>query len=934
MGFFSELKQRKVYQVAAIYAAVAWGLLQVADIVFPSLGLPDWSITFLFALEVVGFPLALILSWIFDLTRDGVVRTGRGAVGAARALKARESLAVLPFSNMSDDPSLDHLADGLVEDLITRLHGNVGIPVNSRNSCFVYKGQAVDVVKVAEELGAAFIVEGSVRVQGDTARVTAQLIDAASDHHIWAEKYDRPIGDIFSLQDELVEAMAAAIMERLPAKAAAEHAPAPVDAASKPVGFKKRWVVLTAIVMLGLAGVLTWTLELRSQERWVREVALPEIEKLIEADDAFGAFARIKEVAAILPSDPLLLKYRDEVSEPATIMTEPPGVHVSYKAYGAPDSEWRSLGTSPLEDVSLPVGYLQLKFEGNGLLSAQRLVRNPASLLNNFDLSPVVADISPEGVVYLAEAVVGREDSVYVPYWDMDIALPDSAIPAAERVPAFFIDRHEVTNARYQEFVDSGGYSNPKYWDTLDSGRTDWAETVAAFTDQTGQPGPAGWEMGRYRPGDDDLPVTGVSWFEAAAYAKFRGKELPTLYHWYLAALDPMEIIAPLAPAIIRESNFAGAGLAPAGQYPGVSYYGAHDMGGNAREWLANADGDLMWVAGGAWNEVPYMFFSGDYVSPWDRGPTNGFRCMVNADGRATPAVLAAATDTRGGFSPQMLTPVDDETYAIYRDQFGYLKQDLQPKILSSEQKAFWREEKVHINSPYSDAGMDLLLMVPESGVAPFQAIVVMPGSDVFFPGASLDGYNWNDYEPSIGAMLRSGRAVVLPVWEGTFGRGMKRPQGGEEERREWWRTRVFRWRQDLGTTLDYLQSRDDFNGDRFGYLGISAGSSLPIAALAVESRLKTVILIAGGLSLLNEHPSIQPKNHAPRLSVPVMMMNGRYDQAISMEDRQVPLFELLGSGPGRKKHVVYDAGHVGYPVSRQRREIIDWLDTWLGPVR
>ncbi|MDH3942216.1 MAG: hypothetical protein OET46_14570, partial [Xanthomonadales bacterium] len=225
MSFFAELKRRKVYQVAVIYTAAAWGLLQAADVIFPRLGLPDWSVTFLFALEVVGFPLALILSWIFDIKSGGVVRTGMAPgdasdARAATAARERESLAVLPFSNMSDDASLEHLADGLVEDLITRLQGHVGIPVNSRNSCFVYKGQAVDVVKVAEELGAAFIVEGSVRVQGDTARITAQLIDASSDHHIWAEKFDRPLGDIFSLQDELVEAMAHSITDHLSDKEA------------------------------------------------------------------------------------------------------------------------------------------------------------------------------------------------------------------------------------------------------------------------------------------------------------------------------------------------------------------------------------------------------------------------------------------------------------------------------------------------------------------------------------------------------------------------------------------------------------------------------------------------------------------------------------------------------------------------------------------
>ena len=262
MNLFSELKRRKVYQVAAIYTAAAWGLLQVADVMFPRLGLPDWTVTFLFALELIGFPLALILSWIFDFKTGGIVRTGTDDTAA---VPNRESLAVLPFNNMSDDPSLDHLADGLVEDLITRLQGNIGIPVNSRNSCFVYKGEAVDIVKAAEELGAAFIVEGSVRVQGDIARVTAQLINVENDHHLWAEKYDRPIGDIFALQDELVESMAQAITRHISAEEIAQGAPE--ESTDQPAGLRKSWVALTAVVVLSLAGVLTWSLEQRGDER-------------------------------------------------------------------------------------------------------------------------------------------------------------------------------------------------------------------------------------------------------------------------------------------------------------------------------------------------------------------------------------------------------------------------------------------------------------------------------------------------------------------------------------------------------------------------------------------------------------------------------------------------------------------------------------------
>jgi TolB-like protein/dienelactone hydrolase len=939
MSFFTELKRRKVYQVAVIYTAAAWGLLQAADVIFTRLGLPDWSVTFLFALEVVGFPLALILSWIFDIKAGGMVRTGAApgsAPESAREARRRESLAVLPFNNMSDDASLEHLADGLVEDLITRLQGHVGIPVNSRNSCFVYKGQAVDVVKVAEELGAAYVVEGSVRVQGDTARITAQLIDAASDHHVWAEKFDRPLGDIFSLQDELVEAMAEAITghlsdEGVSGSPASDAPPAEAPAADQPVGIHKGWVATATVLVLGLAGVLTWSLEQRGDERWAREVALPEIEQLVEADDVFEAFARIQELEAVLPSDPLLLKLRNAVSITSTIHTQPSGVQVSYRADGVADAEWIPLGISPLEDLRLPTGHLQLRFEGEGIVTTHRMVRNPTGLLHNFDASPASRVFFPEGVFKLATTDEGREGMAFVEPWSARIALPHSRIEPAAFVPAYFIDIHEVTNAEYQSFVDAGGYGESRYWADLDFGGAEWPGAVATFTDQTSQPGPAGWEMGRFRPGDEQLPVTGVSWFEAAAYCRFAGKELPTFYHWYRAALDYMELVAPVAPAVIRQSNFAGKGLAPVGQYPAISFYGLKDMGGNAREWLANADADMRWIAGGAWNQVPYMFLDEEFEAPATRGPTNGFRCMTNADGERTPEPLTVATDLRGGPDPRAIEPVDDETYAIYRDQFGYLKRDLVSQLLSTEQMAYWRQEKVRIDSPYSADGMEVLLLIPDNATSPMQALVMMPGSDAFFSGATLKGYDWADYEPSLAVVLQSGRALVLPVWDGAFGRGLRLSSSpDEQEWREFTRSRGLRWRQDLGATLDYLETRDDIDSSGIGYLGISAGASAPLAMLAVEPRVKTAVLVAGGLTGLDDHPLVQPANHAPRITIPVLMINGRYDQNFPLDSRQQPLFDLLGAEGDRKKHAIYDAGHIGYPVSQQRREITGWLDKWL----
>ena len=153
----------------------------------------------------------------------------------------------------------------------------------------------------------------------------------------------------------------------------------------------------------------------------------------------------------------------------------------------------------------------------------------------------------------------------------------------------YLIDTHEVSNRRYAEFVRAGGYSQHEHWHHrffIDGEELEWAEAMARFTDRTGEPGPAGWLMGHYPEGEADYPVSGVSWYEAAAFAAFSGRQLPTVYHWNSAACTyATEIVVP-------RSNFNGKGPAEVGSYPGRSTFGAADMAGNVREWCLNQVGD------------------------------------------------------------------------------------------------------------------------------------------------------------------------------------------------------------------------------------------------------------------------------------------------------------------------------------------------------
>ena len=244
MAFFAELKRRRVGKVAIAYGAIAWAVTEASSVVVPALHLPEWLVTAIVVFLMVGFPVAMVLAWIFDVGPQGIERT-EPIAGAAPAMRVRlrmayasvvlllmaglgyllyergfdrahanephDSIAVLPFTNLSGDASRDYFSDGMSEELLNLLARVPGLKVASRTSSFAYKGRNLDIREVGRELGVETVLEGSVRQAGDQVRITAQLVDAETGFHLWSETYDRRLEDIFRVQDEI----AAAIVDEL-----------------------------------------------------------------------------------------------------------------------------------------------------------------------------------------------------------------------------------------------------------------------------------------------------------------------------------------------------------------------------------------------------------------------------------------------------------------------------------------------------------------------------------------------------------------------------------------------------------------------------------------------------------------------------------------------------------------------------------------------
>jgi len=258
-SFFAELKRRNVYKVAVAYAVVAWLLIQAASILFPTFDAPAWVMKVFVIVIVLCFPVALVSSWAFEITPEGIkresdidpsksstTRTGRRIVSLTAVLAviaaalfifqlfrskilttttssvasiastiSAKSVAVLPLVNTSGDPSNEYFSDGLSEELIAVLAKIPDLKVIGRSSSFLFKGKSGDSGAIGQKLGVAHLIEGSVRKQGERVRIVAELINAADGRSIWSETYDRELKDVFAVQEEIAKAVAEQMKVRL-----------------------------------------------------------------------------------------------------------------------------------------------------------------------------------------------------------------------------------------------------------------------------------------------------------------------------------------------------------------------------------------------------------------------------------------------------------------------------------------------------------------------------------------------------------------------------------------------------------------------------------------------------------------------------------------------------------------------------------------------
>jgi dienelactone hydrolase len=263
---------------------------------------------------------------------------------------------------------------------------------------------------------------------------------------------------------------------------------------------------------------------------------------------------------------------------------------------------------------------------------------------------------------------------------------------------------------------------------------------------------------------------------------------------------------------------------------------------------------------------------------------------------------------------------LSDEVFQEYMRMFSYGKTPLNPVLESADETpSDWRRERVSIDSAYGER-FTIHLDLPAKASPPYQAVVYFPGSNALEQRTFEDAY-WErfDYIP------RSGRVLVRPIMAEMYERSLNVPSGGVITRQALL-ARASKWVQDLGRTLDYLENRDDIDAGNVAYMGLSLGSVLAPTMLASEPRFKSAVLITGGMS---GSMTSTGNRMVSRITVPVLLLAGRYDYIFPLETSQAPFMDLLGTPSRHKRHVVFEAGHLPLPRSEMIRETLEWLDRY-----
>jgi len=743
-------------------------------------------------------------------------------------------------------------------------------------------------------------------------------------------------------------------------------------------GWKRPGVIIGAVAVLGIIGItIAAFLGARSTLGGSGDpvadarASLAEIGALANEGRYAEAFVLAVPAREVLGADSALTALLPGVIDTLTISSDPPGADVYVLRFEPPTdtivtgdqtlivaedtrdgsivsrlssittADMEHIGQTPIEGHEVARGDYLVRVEKDGRIAQERIASSAFS--RQFGALRAFPTITIE-VVLPAEGDWPAE-MLLVPGGNYELVSPGLPVGVTARLDDFYIDRFEVTNAEFREFILDSGYERPEFWSyPFVDGDVELprGDALRRLVDRTGLPGPRSWSNQEFSPRPERHPVTDVTWYEAAAFCAYSGKRLPTTFEWEKTARDGRaginQFMMPwgwvtAGGSTQGRANFSSDGPRPVDAFPfGVSPHGAHAMAGNVKEWIFNRVGAERVYTGGSWEDPMYVFSNVGYGSPFFTAAGLGFRCAVAAPEHAAGGVaLTEASPAGAPLELDRITPtyepVDEAGFRAILTHYRYDKRPVEAEIVETVETADWTRETIRYPAPGGD-DVIAYLFLPKRAEPPYQTLVYVPGASAWYVRPLAE-----DVEARMAAHIKGGRALFTVMMKGLVGRdrGPDYTEPPTESVR--FRDEMVEQAIELRMGIDYLETRDDIDLEKLAYAAISRGAASRLAFGGVDDRYAAAVLIGGGIDerFRPTLPEADPTNFAPYLGVPVLLVNGREDEEHPWLTRGLPLWNLLGEP--KELALIEGSGH------RPQQEVIvplinAWLDETLGPVR
>ena len=661
-------------------------------------------------------------------------------------------------------------------------------------------------------------------------------------------------------------------------------------------------IILTGLVLLIFVYFFR---KINNNQALVSEI-IPELIEIYDEGKIAESFNKAKELLKEYPNNDIIKNYYEKSSKYVPLKIDKDGVEISVKYSG--DSIYTYLGKSPIDSFIAPnmwgwlshklkLKYNDLEFELDGK--------------NGYDY------LMPESTIKVPEnhkVFLGSKVNMFLQGINFE----------ETQIESFSLAKNEVSNKEYQEFVDAGGYENPAYWDfPFEVGNKiyDFNSSIKLFTDKYGQLGPANWSYGKFPAGLENLPVTGISWFEARAYARYSNLSLPNLYQWLFASGIPDDWFT-VNQSVTNESNYNSTQLREVSNNAG-SYNELNNIGGNVKEWALNPNGDekeKYSIMGGAYNEASYTFNNYYSLSPFDRSIGNGFRLSKNLSNKQSELDNEIIPDFKRNFDE--LEDVSDEVFEVYKSQFDYGNKPLNSITTNIEDfNEGYTAQKFELETTYqSDEKLTGYIVFSNKFKDKYSPVII-------FPNASSIGTNSDSEFPNLGFkhLLDEGYAIIQPMYFNTYNREkiLKTFWASESED---YKDAIIKIGQDYKRTLDYIESRNDFDFSKMSYFGYSWGSTTSNYLLAIDERIKAAVICVGGLMLQKSKKEVEAHYYVRRIKTPILHIIGKEDGIFGYEENYKPWKKLIGTPKDKLKLIELDnVGH-GLPFDTIIKHHSNWI--------